>query len=138
MMRRVVTIVVALAAAGIVLVIGMGAGNDDQSGTYKVRAIFNNAFTVIPGEDVKIAGVKVGKISALDVTPDNKAAVVLDRADLEHVAAEPPGPAAPRRGGRVRDTDPQPGRQPGAAGAYGDSARRGPRPHRIEESRRSR
>jgi ABC-type transporter Mla subunit MlaD len=78
MTRRVITIVVALAAAGIVLVIGMGAGNDDQSGTYKVRAIFNNAFTVIPGEDVKIAGVKVGKITALDVTPDNKAAVVLD------------------------------------------------------------
>ena len=35
-------------------------------------------FSVIPGEDVKIAGVKVGKIESLDVTPDNKAAVVLD------------------------------------------------------------
>jgi phospholipid/cholesterol/gamma-HCH transport system substrate-binding protein len=45
---------------------------------YRVRAIFDNAGFVIPGEDVKIAGVKVGKISALDVTPDFKAAVTLE------------------------------------------------------------
>ena len=56
---------------------GTGAG-DDHEGDYQVRAIFSNAFTVIPGEDVKISGVKVGKIAALDVTPDHKAAVVLD------------------------------------------------------------
>jgi phospholipid/cholesterol/gamma-HCH transport system substrate-binding protein len=43
-----------------------------------VRAIFDNAGFVIPGEDVKIAGVKVGKVASLDVTPDFKAAVVLD------------------------------------------------------------
>ena len=36
-----------------------------------------NAFSVIAGEDVKIAGVKVGKIESLDVTPDHKAAIVL-------------------------------------------------------------
>jgi ABC-type transporter Mla subunit MlaD len=36
-----------------------------------------NAFSVIPGEDVKIAGVKVGKIDAVEVTPDHRAAVVL-------------------------------------------------------------
>ena len=33
---------------------------------------------MIPGEDVKIAGVKVGKIDSLDVTEDFKAAVVLE------------------------------------------------------------
>ena len=43
-----------------------------------MRAIFDNAGFVIPGEDVKVAGVKVGKIDSLDVTPDFKAAVVLD------------------------------------------------------------
>jgi ABC-type transporter Mla subunit MlaD len=32
----------------------------------------------VPGEDVKIAGAKVGKVDSLDVTPDKKAAVVLD------------------------------------------------------------
>ena len=79
MMRvRLIAVATAVAAAAIVLVIfGTGAG-DDHKGQYKVRAIFNNAFTVIPGEDVKISGVKVGKIASLDVTPDNKAAVVLD------------------------------------------------------------
>ncbi|HET6508351.1 MAG TPA: MlaD family protein [Baekduia sp.] len=68
----------ALAAAALVLVVfGTGAG-DDHKGSYKVRAIFSNAFTVIPGEDVKISGVKVGSISDLEVTKDNKAAVVLN------------------------------------------------------------
>ena len=55
----------------------VGAGDDD-GGAYKVRAIFDNAGFVIPGEDVKVAGVKVGKIDSLDVTTDFKAAVVLD------------------------------------------------------------
>ncbi|HEU4974328.1 MAG TPA: MlaD family protein [Baekduia sp.] len=76
MKPRLIAIAVALVAALVVVVLGTGAKGDN--GSYKVRAIFNNAFTVIPGEDVKIAGVKVGKIDALDVTPDNKAAVVLD------------------------------------------------------------
>ena len=31
----------------------------------------------MPGEDVKVAGVKVGTIESLDVTTDNKAAIVL-------------------------------------------------------------
>jgi ABC-type transporter Mla subunit MlaD len=35
----------------------------------------------VPGEDVKIAGAKVGKIGAMDVTPENKAAVELDITD---------------------------------------------------------
>jgi ABC-type transporter Mla subunit MlaD len=75
---RIICATVALAAAALVLVVfGTGAG-DDSSGDYKVRAIFSNAFTVIAGEDVKISGVKVGRISDLEVTKDNKAAVVLD------------------------------------------------------------
>jgi phospholipid/cholesterol/gamma-HCH transport system substrate-binding protein len=79
MMRvRLIAATAAVAAAALVLVVfGTGAG-DDHKGDYKVRAIFSSAFTVIPGEDVKISGVKVGRISALDVTPDHKAAVVLD------------------------------------------------------------
>lgn len=74
---RLVMVATAIAAAALVLVVfGTGAG-DDHAGDYRVRAIFSSAFTVIPGEDVKISGVKVGKISELDVTPDHKAAVVL-------------------------------------------------------------
>ena len=45
---------------------------------YLVRAIFDNAGFAIPGEDVKVAGVKVGKIDSLDVTDDFKAVVVLE------------------------------------------------------------
>ena len=46
-----------------------------------MRAIFDNSSFVIPGEDVKIAGVKVGKIDSLDLTKDNKAVVVLEITD---------------------------------------------------------
>lgn len=76
MTRRLIAIGVALVAAAVVVVLGTGAKDND--GAYRVRAIFSNAFTVIPGEDVKISGVRVGRISDLEVTPDNKAAVVLD------------------------------------------------------------
>ena len=60
-----------------VAVVVVTAGDDDGGG-YQVRAIFDNAGFVIPGEDVKVAGVKVGKIDSLDVTTDFKAAVVLE------------------------------------------------------------
>jgi phospholipid/cholesterol/gamma-HCH transport system substrate-binding protein len=73
--RRVAAITAVLAAAAGIAIFGTGAG--DSSG-YQVRAIFDDAAFVIPGEDVKIAGVKVGKISSLDVTKDKKAAIVLD------------------------------------------------------------
>ncbi len=76
-MKRVLAVSCVLVAAAALAVFGTGASNDD-GGSYKVRAIFMNAFSVIKGEDVKIAGVKVGKIESLDVTPDNRAAVVLD------------------------------------------------------------
>jgi phospholipid/cholesterol/gamma-HCH transport system substrate-binding protein len=65
-----------LAAALVVLVLGTGASGGD-GGDYKVRAIFDSASFLVPGEDVKIAGVKVGAIESLDVTPDNKAAIIL-------------------------------------------------------------
>jgi phospholipid/cholesterol/gamma-HCH transport system substrate-binding protein len=55
----------------------VAASGGSSGGTYRVRAVFDNASFVIPGEDVKIAGVKVGKIEKLDLTSDNKAAVVL-------------------------------------------------------------
>ena len=51
--------------------------DDDTKDHYFVRAVFDNASTLVPGEDVKVAGVPVGVISDLDVTPDKKAAVTL-------------------------------------------------------------
>lgn len=60
-----------------VLVLGLGAGRSEDDGPYRVRAIFDSASFLVPGEDVKIAGVKVGTIESLDVTRENKAAIVL-------------------------------------------------------------
>lgn len=77
-MRRTLAIASVLLAAGALAVFATGSGD---AGGYKVRAIFNNAAFVITGEDVKIAGVKVGQIESLDVTDDKKAAVVLNITD---------------------------------------------------------
>ncbi|MFL5893922.1 MAG: MlaD family protein [Thermoleophilaceae bacterium] len=68
----------ALAAFAAAVAIGalLGASGGDD-GAYRVRAVFDNASFLIPGEDVKIAGVKVGTIEHLELTSDNKAAVVL-------------------------------------------------------------
>ena len=74
-MKRLAVIVLALASAAVIAVLTTGASNDDQP--YRLRAIFDSAFSVIKGEDVKIAGVKVGKIETLEVTPDSKAAIVM-------------------------------------------------------------
>ena len=75
-MRRLLAITLLLAATAVVAVLGTGAG-DDSEGTYKVRAIFDNAFSLIAGENVRVSGVNVGAIEKLEVTDDNRAAVVL-------------------------------------------------------------
>lgn len=64
-----------LAVAALVVLLGTGASSG--GGGYRVRAIFDSASFVVPGEDVKVAGVKVGTIESLAVTTDNKAAIVL-------------------------------------------------------------
>lgn len=59
-------------------------GDDDERGSgdrYLVRATFDNASFVIPGEDVKVAGVIAGKIDDVDLDDRNKAIVVLDITD---------------------------------------------------------
>jgi len=65
-------------AAGLALgvLFNVAAGGDDGDG-YLVRAVFDNGSFVIPGEDVKIAGVVVGTIDDVDLTEQNQAAVVL-------------------------------------------------------------
>ncbi len=78
-MKRAAAILVLILAAAAVVIVSVGAGGD--GGDYKVRAIFENAGFVIPGEDVKVAGVKIGTIDSLDVTDDFKAAVVLKITD---------------------------------------------------------
>jgi phospholipid/cholesterol/gamma-HCH transport system substrate-binding protein len=77
-----------LAAAGLLTlamvaaaVVSVGAADQGGGSTYKVRAIFDDVASAVPGEDVKIAGAKVGKVGAMDVTPEKKAAVVLNITD---------------------------------------------------------
>ncbi len=74
-MRRLLTAVVLCAALPVVVLVGTGA--DGGGSSYKVRAIFDNVASAVPGEDVKVAGAKVGVIESMDVTDNKKAAMVL-------------------------------------------------------------
>ena len=68
-------LVCAAALAAIVLLATSAGGSN---GTYTVRAIFDDAGNIISGEDVKIAGVKVGTVGSVTATPAAKAAVILN------------------------------------------------------------
>jgi phospholipid/cholesterol/gamma-HCH transport system substrate-binding protein len=69
-MRRVAAILVALVASATILVVGTGAGGDD--GTYEVRAMFDNGAFLVAGEEVRIAGAKVGVVSDVEVTGEDE------------------------------------------------------------------
>ena len=75
-MRRILAIGVLTASAIAAVVFGTGASGEAGEG-YEVRAIFDNVSGAVEGEDVKVAGAKVGSIAELDVTQDKKAAVTL-------------------------------------------------------------
>jgi ABC-type transporter Mla subunit MlaD len=62
----------AIAAVTVQRLTGGGSG-----GGYMVRAVFDNSSFVIPGEQVKVAGVTVGTIHAVQLTQQNQAALVL-------------------------------------------------------------
>src|SRR3954463_282094 len=73
-MRRIAGI--DLLAIGIAVLLALAVGAKEQGGSgYQVRAIFDNAAYAVKGEEVRIAGVKVGKIDKLDVAYERKAAV---------------------------------------------------------------
>lgn len=77
-LRRRIVVSVAVLVVAVCVGAALGAGNgDDDKGKYLVRAIFDNASFIIPGEDVKVSGVVVGTIDDLDVDKDNRAVVVL-------------------------------------------------------------
>jgi virulence factor Mce-like protein len=77
-MRRLVLLGLFVAIAPwIVIGIVREATDDDTSDRYLVRAVFDNASTLVEGQDVKVAGVPVGVVEDMEVTDGNKAAVVL-------------------------------------------------------------
>lgn len=73
-MRRLIVIGAAVVVIVVALIVIVGGGDD---GAYRVRAIFDNASTLVVGEDVKIAGAPVGVVESMDVADGNKAAVTL-------------------------------------------------------------
>jgi virulence factor Mce-like protein len=73
-MRRLAGIFLLAVALPVLVALGLGAKEDTGTG-YQVRAIFDNAAYAVPGEEVRIAGVSVGKIDKLDVAYERKAAV---------------------------------------------------------------
>ena len=74
-----VAVVLCVAALAAVVLLATSAGG--SSGSYTVRAIFDDAGNIIPGENVKIDGVKVGTVGSVTPTPQEKAAVVLNIED---------------------------------------------------------
>src|SRR4051812_4818595 len=69
-------VAIGLLAVGIPTVLALGLGaKTDGGGGYQVRAIFDNAAYAVPGEEVRVAGQRVGQIDSLDVALRNKAAI---------------------------------------------------------------
>jgi ABC-type transporter Mla subunit MlaD len=85
-MRRLAGIVLTAACVfAAVLMTGAASPSGAQDAHYRVRAIFDNASAAAEGEDVKIAGARVGSIESLSVTPDRKAAITIAIDDTRFV-----------------------------------------------------
>ncbi len=68
--------VLGLLALVVLVLVASAAGG--SNGGYSVRAIFDDASNIIPGENVKVGGVTVGTVGEVVPTPQAKAAVVLN------------------------------------------------------------
>ncbi|SEM86545.1 phospholipid/cholesterol/gamma-HCH transport system substrate-binding protein [Gemmobacter aquatilis] len=56
-------------AAGFLIFAGQGAGFGASSGTYELHAAFQSVEGITVGTDVRLAGVKIGTVSKLDLNP---------------------------------------------------------------------
>lgn len=65
----------------VVAVTAVASGGDDNGGKYRVRVIFDSAAFVIPGSNVKVAGVVVGTVGDVELTDKNQAAVTIEITD---------------------------------------------------------
>ena len=74
-MRRLASLL-AVVAAGLAALLATGAG-EESGGVYRVDAIFDNAGFLIPGQDVKIAGARVGEVVEVSLTRDRKARIAM-------------------------------------------------------------
>jgi virulence factor Mce-like protein len=81
--KRLLGILATLVAAGAFVVLATGAGDSDSSenGTYWVE--LDNAFGLITGADLKVAGVRAGKITALRLDQRTHRALVGIKVDTD-------------------------------------------------------
>ncbi len=75
--RLLIALLVCVGAGAIVALAAERLTGGGTGGGYMVRAVFDNSSFVIPGEQVKVAGVTIGTIHAIALTQQNKAALVL-------------------------------------------------------------
>jgi virulence factor Mce-like protein len=82
--RRLAAIVAVLVAAAVAVAAVATTRAQSSSGSYTVRAIFDDASYAAAGENVRIAGANVGSIQSLGVNSRNRAAVTfaIDNADF--------------------------------------------------------
>jgi phospholipid/cholesterol/gamma-HCH transport system substrate-binding protein len=73
--RRLAALALLVVAAAGAALLSLGAGGDSGGGTYRVDAIFDNAGFLIPGQDVKIAGARVGEVVGVELTPQRRARI---------------------------------------------------------------
>jgi ABC-type transporter Mla subunit MlaD len=64
-----------------IAVTAVASGGDEHDGKYRVRVIFDSAAFVIPGSNVKVAGVVVGTVGDVELTEENQAAVTIEITD---------------------------------------------------------
>jgi ABC-type transporter Mla subunit MlaD len=77
-MRRLALIALVMVAAAAAAAVASASGPGGAHGSYRVRAIFDDASFAVAGEQVRVAGAPVGSISSLDVTQGKKAAVTVE------------------------------------------------------------
>ena len=82
-MRRIATGTLIVVVLATLAVFGAGAAGSGGGSNYTVRAIFDDVASAVPGEDVKIAGAKVGSIGSMEVTRANMAAGTLNITDAD-------------------------------------------------------
>ena len=69
----------ALAVIGILAVILLGGSS------YRVTARFDNAGQLVPGNEVRVAGAKVGSVKEIDVSPDGLAEVTFELDEDDYI-----------------------------------------------------
>lgn len=67
-MKKRILIAGGLLIALIATFVAVAAADNDDSGSYLVRAVFDNASFVVPDEDVRIGGANVGHVQSLDIS----------------------------------------------------------------------